>query len=158
MSWNICSNMAYQIDEKDRKILEILEEHGDYTTRQIAKKTLLPATTIHNRIRKLKKLKIIKKFTVDLDYKQIERGFSVIIMVSVDYRLLRELKKDQHQLAQELKSMAEVTKVDVVTGGTDIVVRVRIKDVEAYDAFLLKKLQKIKGIDKTQSLVVIHEK
>ncbi len=150
--------MGYKLDEKDQKIIEVLEEHGDYTTRQIAKKTLLPVTTIHNRIRKLKKEKIIKKFTIDLDHKKVEKGFSVIIMVSVDYKLLRELKKDQHQLAQELKRLPEITKVDVVTGGTDIVVRVRIKDVEAYDNFLLKKLQKIKGIDKTQSLVVIHEK
>ena len=150
--------MAYDIDEKDQKILEVLEEHGDYTTRQIAKKTLLPTTTIHNRIRKLKQLKIIKKFTVELDYKKVDKGFSVIVLVSVDYKLLRELNKDQHQLAKELKSLPEITKVDVVTGGTDIVVRVRIKDVEEYDGFLLKKFQSIKGIDKTQSLVVIHEK
>lgn len=150
--------MAYVLDEKDKKIIEILKEHGDYTTRQIAKKTLLPTTTIHNRIRKLRKEKIIKNFTVDLDYKQVEQGFSVIVLVSVDYKLLRELKKDQHQLAQELKNLPEITKVDVVTGGTDIVVRVRVKDVEAYDQFLLKRMQKINGIDKTQSLVVIHER
>ena len=75
--------MAYVLDEKDKKIIEILKEHGDYTTRQIAKKTLLPTTTIHNRIRKLRKEKIIKNFTVDLDYKQVEQGFSVIVLVSV---------------------------------------------------------------------------
>ena len=150
--------MVYKLDEKDKKIIEILAEHGDYTTRQIAKKTLLPATTIHNRIRKLKQEKIIKKFTIDLDYKQIEKGFSVIVLVSVDYKTLRELKKDQHQLAKEIKMLPEVTEVAVVTGGTDIVMKVRVKDVEAYDHFLLKKFQIIKGIDKTQSLVVIHEK
>jgi Lrp/AsnC family transcriptional regulator, leucine-responsive regulatory protein len=150
--------MTYKLDEKDKKIIEILKEHGDYTTRQIAKKTLLPATTIHNRIRKLKQEKIIKKFTVDLDYEQLARGFSVLVLVSVDYKTLRELKKDQHQLAKEIKILPEVDEVSVVTGGTDIVMRVRVKDVQEYDQFLLKKFQKIKGIDKTQSLVVIHEK
>ena len=150
--------MAHNLDEKDKQIIEVLEEHGDYTTRQIAKKTLLPATTIHNRIRKLKQEKIIKKFTLDLDYKKIEKGFSVIVLVSVDYKSLRELKKDQHQLAKEIKILPEVTEVAVVTGGTDIVIRVRVKDVQAYDQFLLKKFQAIPGVDKTQSLVVIHEK
>lgn len=149
--------MTYKLDEKDKAIIEILQEHGDYTTRQIARKTLLPATTIHNRIRKLKQEKIIKKFTVDLDYEQLERGFSVIVLVSVDYKLLRELKKDQHLLAKEIKILPEVDEVSVVTGGTDIVMRVRVKDVKEYDQFLLKKFQKIKGIDRTQSLVVIHE-
>jgi Lrp/AsnC family transcriptional regulator, leucine-responsive regulatory protein len=146
------------MDEKDKKIIEVLQEHGDYTTRQIAKKTLLPITTIHNRIRKLKQEKIIKKFTLDLDYDKIEKGFSVIVLVSVDYKLLRELKKDQHQLAKEIKILPEVTEVAVVTGGTDIVIRVRVKDVQEYDQFLLKKFQAIPGVDRTQSLVVIHEK
>ena len=54
--------------------------------------------------------------------------------------------------------LPEVTEVAVVTGGTDIVMKVRVKDVEEYDHFLLKKFQAIRGIDKTQSLVVIHEK
>jgi Lrp/AsnC family transcriptional regulator, leucine-responsive regulatory protein len=150
--------MKLEIDEKDKQILEILQEHSEYTTRQISKRTLLPATTIHNRIKKLKKEKIIKKFTVDLDYKQLDKGFSIIVLVSVDYKSLRELKKDQHQLAKEIKMLPEVDEVSVVTGGTDIVIRVRVKDVEAYDQFLLKKFQNIPGIDKTQSLVVIHEK
>ena len=145
------------IDKKDQKIIEILKENSDYTTRQIAKKTLLPVTTIHNRIKKLKQDGIIKKFTIQLNHKKINKGFSAIILVSVDYKALRELKKDQHKLAKEISYLTEVETVDIVTGGTDIVVKVRVKDVEEYDSFLLNKLQNILGIDKTQSLIVIHE-
>ncbi len=145
------------LDEKDQAILEVLKEHGDYTTRQIAKKTLLPITTIHNRIKKLKKANIIKKFTIDLDYAKIDKAFSAIILVSFDYKLLRELKKDQHHVAKEMANLPEVGKVDIVTGGTDMVIRVRVKDVVEFDNFLLKRLQKIPGVDRTQSLVVIHE-
>ena len=77
--------------------------------------------------------------------------------ISCDYKLLRELKKDQHRLAKELLSLPEVTKVDIVTGEIDIVIRTRLESVEAFDAFLLKKLQRIQGIDRTKSLIVIHE-
>ncbi len=149
--------MEYKLDEKDEKIIQILKEHSDYTTRQIAQKLLLPITTIHNRIKKLKKEKIIKKFTIELDNKKIAKLFSAIILVSVDYEALRELKKDQHKLAKEISYLKDVESVDIVTGGTDIVVKVRLKDVEEYDNFLLKKFQNIPGVDKTQSLVVIHE-
>jgi DNA-binding Lrp family transcriptional regulator len=149
--------MAYEMDEKDWKIVEILKEHGEYTTRQIAKKTLLPSTTIHNRIRKLKEEGIIRKFTLELDPKKIGKQFTAIVLVSCDYKQLREAKKDQHILAKEISLMPEVEKVDVVTGGTDMVVRIRVKDVEEYDQFLLKKFQKIAGVDKTTSMIVIHE-
>lgn len=145
------------LDEKDIKILEMLKEDSSLTTRQIAKKTLIPITTVHHRVRKLKTEKYIKKYTINLDYKKIGKGFSAIILVSCDYKTLREAKKDQHILAKEISKLPEVEKVDIVTGGTDMVVRVRVKDVEEYDTFLLKKFQNIAGIDKTQSLIVIHE-
>jgi DNA-binding Lrp family transcriptional regulator len=47
--------------------------------------------------------------------------------------------------------------VDIITGEFDLLVKVRTEDVDAYDHFLLHKLQKIKGIGKTQSMVIIHE-
>jgi len=79
------------------------------------------------------------------------------MLVSMDYKVLRELKKDQHQIAKQISLLPEVESVDVVTGGTDMVVKVRVKDVQEYDHFLLKKFQSLPGIDRTQSLVVIHE-
>ena len=49
------------MDEKDEKILKLLKENSKLTTQQISKKTLIPITTIHNRIKKLEKEGIIKK-------------------------------------------------------------------------------------------------
>ena len=146
-----------ELDEKDIKILELLKQDSSMSTRQIAKKTLIPITTVHHRIRKLRAEKYIKNYTVEINHKKLGRGFTAIILVSCDYKTLREAKKDQHVLAKEISKMHEVEKVDIVTGGTDMVVRVRVKDVEEYDTFLLKKFQRITGIDKTQSLIVIHE-
>jgi len=44
-----------KVDDKDIKIIDLLKENSAYTTREIAKKTLLPVTTVHNRIKKLKR-------------------------------------------------------------------------------------------------------
>ncbi len=43
-----------------------------------------------------------------------------------------------------------------MTGGTDLVALVRVKDVQEFDKCLLTKLQLIEGIERTQSLIVIH--
>ena len=149
--------MEKKIDEKDRLILEVLQEHADYATRQIAKKTGLPITTVHNRIQKLKKEKIIKKFTVELDYHKLQDGFRAYVLVSVNLSLLKEKKKSQYDVAKELKQFPFVERADIVSGGTDIVATVRVKDVAEFDQVLLTKLQRIEGIEKTQSLIVIHE-
>ena len=84
--------MTYKIDKKDKQIISILKEHGDYTTRQIAKKTLLPTTTINNRIRKLKKEGIIKKFTIELDYKKIDLDFKAYILIAANLQILKRKK------------------------------------------------------------------
>jgi Lrp/AsnC family transcriptional regulator for asnA, asnC and gidA len=148
--------MAYDMDEKDLKILDILKEHGDYTTRQIAKKTLLPPTTIHNRIRKLKEDGVIKKFTVQLDGEKVGKGFMTYILISVDMGLLKQKHKTQYDIVTELKKLDFVERADIVAGGTDLVAIVRVKDVAEFDKVLLGKIQLIEGVDKTQSLIVIH--
>ncbi len=150
--------MAYSIDEKDLKIIKVLQEHGDYTTRQIAKKVSLPITTIHNRIKKLKKEKIIEKFTIKLNQKAIDRGLLIYLLISVSLPILKEKKKTQYDVAKEIRNFYFVDKVDIVSGGTDLIATIRVKDVEEYDLVLLKRLQKVEGIEKTQSLIVIHER
>lgn len=149
--------MDYQLDDKDRSILEILQENGDYTTRQIAKKTLLPITTVHNRIQKLKNEKIIRKFTIDVDPETIDKGFLVYVLVSVNLERIKELKRTQYDLVKELKSFYFTERADVVAGGTDIVVIVRVKDVKEFNQILLGKIQMINGVKETKSMIAIYE-
>jgi DNA-binding Lrp family transcriptional regulator len=150
--------MNKKIDTKDLKIIEQLKEHADYSTRKIAKKTALPITTIHNRIRKLKKEGVIKKYTVELDNAKLDRNFAAYILVTVNIERLKEKKKTQYDIAEEIKRFYFVERVDIVSGGTDLVVIVRVKDVDEFDKCLLTKLQVVEGIERTQSLIVIHSK
>jgi DNA-binding Lrp family transcriptional regulator len=145
-----------KIDDKDLKILEILKEHGEYTTRQIAKKILLPATTIHNRIRKLKEDKIIRKFTVELDPAKVGKGFCAYVLISANLLSLKQKHKTQYDVVNDLRKLDFIERADIVSGGTDIVAIVRVNDVKEFDDVLLNRIQLVEGIDKTQSFIVIH--
>lgn len=144
------------LDEKDKKIISVLKDHAEYTTRKISKKTLLPTTTIHNRIRNLRKEGIIRKYTVELDNNKIGRGFTAYILISANLGILKSKNKTQYDIADEMKKMPFIERVDIVSGGTDMVALVRAKDVEEYDHILLEKIQLIDGIENTQSLIVLH--
>ena len=149
--------MENKIDDKDVKILEILKQDSSLTTRQIAKKTLLPITTIHNRIKKLRKNDIIKGYSINIDYKKLGKGLTVYIIVSVNLESLQELKISQHDIVNKIIKLDQVEEAAVVIGAGDILVKVRVKDQQAYDDFLLNKIQKIRGIKETKSLSVIYE-
>ncbi len=145
------------MDEKDEKILKLLKENSKLTTNQISKKTLIPITTIHYRIKRFEKEGIIKKYTLDLDSKKIGRAVAAYIQIIVDYKLLKEKKLSQHELAKKLKQHEFVEEAAMITGGTDIIIKVRVKNVDELDNFVTKYLRNIEGIEKTQTMVVLHE-
>ena len=145
------------MDEKDNKILKILKEDSSLTTRQIAKKTLIPITTVHKRIKKLTDKGIIKRFTIDIDNEKIGNKFLAYVTLNVDITKLRELNLHQKELVDKIKKMEEVESADIVVGRDDIVLKVRVKDVKEYDKFLFDKLHKIKGITSTNTLTVTYE-
>ncbi len=149
---------AITLDAKDREILEILQEHGEFSVRQIAKQTLLPITTVHHRIQKLRAQSVIQKYTIEVDTDVVGEGFAAYVLVSVNLPLLRLKKKTQYDVVRELKRFAFVKRADIVSGGTDVVIFLRVKDVAEFDSVLLGKIQLVEGVEKTQSLIVIHGK
>ena len=148
--------MQTNIDKKDLKILDILKENARLTTRQIAKKTNLPITTVHHRMRKLETKRVIKSYTILPDHQALDKGLLVYVLISVSLILLKEKQKSQYDIAKKLKSYPFIERVDIVSGGADLIAVVRVKDVSAYDEVLLNMIQRVEGVEKTQSLIVLH--
>ncbi len=150
-------HLTYELDEKDNRILEILQEHAEYTTRQIAKKTMLPITTVHHRIKKLREEKVIQQYTIKIDPAAVGKNFVAYVLISADLSLLKQKKKTQYDLAGELRKFPFVERVDIVSGRTDLVVIIAVKDVSEFDKVLLGKLQSVEGVKNTQSMIVLHQ-
>lgn len=149
--------MDTKLDKKDLRILEILKERGDLTVRQVASRTLLPITTVHNRIKRMKSLGVIKRFTVEVDHKKIGKPLAVYVLVKVDSKYLKGFRRSQHDLVKDLKALDFVEKADIVTGTIDIVLLIRVKDVDELDKVIIDKLRDIQGIESTQTLVILRE-
>ncbi len=148
--------MIYKIDNIDQKIIEILKNYGEFTTRKIAKKLLMPTTTVYNRMKRLKKEQIIRNFTINLDYKKLGKNFVAYVLISVNLPLLKQKKKSQYDLMNEMKKFPFVEHVDIVSGTVDMIGIVRVADVEEFDWAITQKIQLLEGVNRTQSLIVIH--
>ncbi len=149
--------MGAELDKKDLKILDILKENGDLTVRQIASRTLLPITTVHNRIRRMKSLGIIRRFTVELDHRKMGKQLSAYVLVKVDSKYLKNMRMSQHDLAKDLKKLDFVERADIVTGSIDIIALIRVKDVEELDQVVIDRLRDVQGIESTETLVILRE-
>ncbi len=144
-----------KLDEKDKQILEILKKNARLTTKEIAKIVKLPITTVHNRIKKLENNKIITNFTVNLNYNELGKPILAFILVTVNYNLVSEKKIDQEELAKKIKFLEGTEDVSIVTGDTDIIVKVRLSNVDELSNYITKKLRNLEGIDKTRTLIVL---
>tara|TARA_Y100000310_G_scaffold90046_1_gene87297 strand:- start:676 stop:1119 length:444 start_codon:yes stop_codon:yes gene_type:complete len=145
-----------EIDEKDLKVLDILKYNSKLSTKQISKKLRIPITTIHNRIKKLEKVGVIKGYTVVLDYKKLNKNIMAYILVTITYVLPDGRKVSQENVAKEIKSVG-AEDVMIVTGATDILIKVRAKDIDGLNNFIISKLRNVDGVDKTQTLIVLKE-
>jgi len=148
--------MEAKIDKKDEKILEILKERGDLTVRQIASRTLLPITTVHHRIKRMKSEGIIKRFTIEVDQKRIGKPLAAYVLVKIDSRYMKGFRRNQHDLIKDLKGLEFVEKADIVTGTIDIVLLIRVRDVEELDRVIVEKLRDVPGVESTQTLVILR--
>ena len=70
------------IDEKDRKILELLEYNGRLSIQDLSSKLNIPPSTIHNRIKRMENARVIEGYSVKLNEKIMERDFTVYMLVN----------------------------------------------------------------------------
>jgi Lrp/AsnC family transcriptional regulator for asnA, asnC and gidA len=140
-----------KLDKKDQEILNILKQNAKMTTQQISRKTWTPITTIHNRIKKMEKEGIIKNYTVVLDHKKIGRMIGAYVLISVEYN-------KQYSITDQLRKNPLVEEVNMVTGSSDIIAKVRVATTDELEDFVLKYLQKLGGIIKTQTSLILNEK
>ena len=129
------------MDKKDYLIIKELRENSRISIKKIAKKTKIRPSTVHQRIHKLIRNETIEKFTVKLNNKKVEENFIVFVLIKTN----TEIKKD-------LFDKYNVKEVFGVTGQYDLILKLKFKDVEDFNDFILD-LRKVPGIKETLTMV-----
>lgn len=142
---------------ENKEIITLLQKNSRMTTNEISKETGIPQTTVYNRIKKLLEKGVIEKFTVKLNNKAIGKGLAAYIFCTVSYRTSKGGKLSQIDVAKKVKELPQVEDVSIATGEIDLIVKVRMKDVDALNDFIVIKLRDIEGIEKTVTSVVLSE-
>lgn len=123
--------MAFRIDEMDRKILIELQRDASRSLDDLARAVGSSKTPVWNRIRKMREAGIIGQQTVILDAEALgfEATFFVLIRTS-------EHEADwQNRFLTALKARPEVQEAHRLAGDIDYILKVRVKNARAYDAF-----------------------
>ncbi|MDR9485504.1 MULTISPECIES: Lrp/AsnC family transcriptional regulator [Sediminimonas] len=132
--------MTVRLDATDRKILAELQRDAGQSLDEIAKKVGSSKTPVWNRIRKMREAGIAGPQTVVLDAEKLgfEACFFVLIRTS-------EHEADwQARFLEALRSRPEVQEAHRLAGEIDYILKVRVKNARAYDAFYQALISEVK--------------
>ncbi len=146
-----------KIDETDKKVLIALEKEAKMTINQLSHKLNLPITTVHNRIKKLEREKVITGYTVLIDHRKLGKEIAAYILLTVDYAILQQHGSSQQEVAKRIKNLDFVEEVAIIASSYDILVKIRITNINALNNFVTNDLRNIQGIEKTQTLIILSE-
>lgn len=137
-----------KIDPLDIKILIELQKDARKSLREIAEKLGVAEGTVYNRINKLKKLGLIKKFIPVIDYSKLGYDIIAIIGITAEGGHLVEIEE---MIAEE----PNVTAVYDVTGEFDVITVAKFKDRDSLNKFV-KRVAGLEYVKKTYTMLVLN--
>lgn len=141
------------LDKTDIKLLKILQENSNLTTKELASKVNLSQTPVFERVKRLEKEKYIKKYTAILDPIMLSRGFVVFCNI----KLKQHSKKLGNELVQAILALDEVTEFYNISGDYDFMLKICVQSMSHYQDFVMNTLGEIEGIGNLQSVFVMGE-
>ncbi|MEX0367165.1 MAG: Lrp/AsnC family transcriptional regulator [Ruegeria sp.] len=123
--------MAVRIDDVDRKILAELQRDASQSLDDIAKAVGSSKTPVWNRIRKLREGGVVGQQTVVLDAEAL--GFEACFFVLI--RTSEHEAEWQAKFLQALRDRPAGQEAHRPAGDIDYILKVRVENARAYDAF-----------------------
>ena len=127
------------LDLSDVKILKQLQRDASKSIEEISEKVSLSRNACWRRIRRLEEDGILSKRVALVNAETINLGQMVIVLISTNLHDSKWLK----QFRAAVASMPEIMGAHRMSGDLDYILRVRVRDVKAYDKFYQRLISKV---------------
>lgn len=135
------------IDAIDRKILTILQSNAHATSDEISREVGLSPSPCARRVRNLEETGVIKSYVAVVD--QVKVGLPISVFASI--KLERQREEELDRFASAVQRWPEIVECYLMTGQRDYLLRIVVKDLEAYEAFLKRTLTRLEGVASIES-------
>ena len=139
------------LDKLDLQIIHHMMEDAETSYADLGKKLFVSGGTIHVRIKKLQEAGIVKGTKRNVDLKQL--GHDVIAFIGI----YLEKSSLYDSVEKELQKISEIVRLNYTTGNYSMFAEVVCKDINQLRYVLHDQLQKIKGIERTETFISLEE-
>ena len=142
-----------KFDDTDLTILRILQQDSKKTAKEIAARLGLTVSPVYERIKRLEKRGVIKKYVVILDKKCFDLPVTAFCQVSMRYHNEAFIEKFEDQV----QALTEVQECYHMAGRVDFILKINSQSLEEYHNFIKFKLSKIENIGELNTSFVLKD-
>ena len=137
------------MDNIDLNIIELLKENGRATASDISRRVKLSVPAVSERMRRLEESGIIKEYTVRISREDL--GYRLLAIIFVNIGQTGNIQGFRNTIIK----YPEVIECHHMAGEYDYMLKVLLKDTSELEEFISRKLKSIKGVDKSNTQVVL---
>ncbi len=141
-----------ELDKYDRMILEALQHNGRISNQELADSISLSPSPCLRRVRALEEAGLIDGYVALLNARKLGLTLVSFIQISMDKHTPDRFDMFERTIA----AYPEVLECHLITGqSADYLLKVIVKDMDAFQQFLLQKLTRIEGVSGVHSSFVL---
>ena len=141
----------FNIDKLDLNIIQEMLENAETPYAELGKKLFVSGGTIHVRIKKLEELGIVKGKRLKVNLNKLGYDITAFVGIFLEKSSLYDV------VAKELERIPEIIRLNYTTGNYSMYIEIVCKDINQLRKVLHDDLQKIKGIERTETLISLAE-
>ena len=143
-------NPKLNIDKLDLQIINVMMNDSEISYAELGKKLFVSAGTIHVRIKKLQDINVIIGTRMNIDTKLLGYDCTAFVGIYLEKSSLYD------NVAVEFKKIPEIVRLNYITGNYSMFIEVVCKDITQLRKVLHDDLQKIKGIERTETFISLQ--
>lgn len=140
------------LNTQEIELLRILQKSSKFDITDLTARLGMSRTSIYEKIKRLESEGYIREYVALIDARKVGLTFTVIVNVSLNSQQTTAVEDFSRRVA----ILPEVVEAYVTGGIFDYVLKVVVKDPEAFHDFIAKKLAAIPNVSKIQSSFVMN--
>ncbi len=145
--------MATRLDATDKKILKLLQKDARMGIKTIAARLNMTKTPVYERIKRLEKAGIITKYVAVVDRKKVSPSMVIFLTGALEVTAFEQIQ----EFYEAVEKIPEIMECYLMGGENDFMLKVIVKDLEAYNTFYSQKVASLPRVGRVRSSFVLNE-
>ncbi len=142
-----------KLDDIDYRLLTLLQDDAKPNIKAVAEKLGITKTPIYERIKRYEREGLIEKYVAVLNRKKLSSSMVVFCSVLLENQKLKLIES----FKKAINDIPEVLECYLLGGSNDFLLKVVVKDLDAYHQLASGKLAALPNVAQIKSSFVLNE-